>query len=222
MGVLVEFGEVIDDIVHQRVMAFDRSINQRKPAGFRESVPAFASVMVVYDASATELAALLRELARRASEPLPPRTASQQREVAVCYEGGFAPDLAAVAAQTGLSPEQVIERHLAGRYRVYMYGFAPGYAYLGGVPPEIQVPRKPSPVRDVPAGAVLIAGPQCIVTTMSNPTGWHVIGRSPTQILREGDGSPVLFEIGDEVRFRRIDRVEFDRLAAAAKSEAGS
>ncbi len=93
-----------------------------------------------------------------------------------------------------------------------MFGFAPGYAYLGGVPPEIQVPRKPAPVRGIPKGRVIIAGPQCIIQTQTMPTGWWVIGHSPFRVFDARANEPFTFAIGDSVRFQRIDRGELDRL----------
>jgi inhibitor of KinA len=99
---------------------------------------------------------------------------------------------------------------LSGDYRVYMYGFAPGYAYLADVPGQIQLPRKSAAVRDVAAGSVLIAGPQCLVTTLTMPSGWWNIGRSSTQILTKDEDRPFLFDVGDRVQFRRIDRALFE------------
>ena len=125
------------------------------------------------------------------------------------YDDDLAPDLASVARMTGLSTETVINAHLAGDYAVFLYGFAPGYAYLGGVPKPIQLDRKPAAVRGVAAGSVIIAGPQCLVTTLTMPTGWWIIGRSPTQILTGDPERPFLFDVGDKVRFRRITRAEF-------------
>jgi inhibitor of KinA len=89
-----------------------------------------------------------------------------------------------------------------------MYGFAPGYAYLTGVPDAIRRPRKAAPVRAVPAGSVIIAGGQCLVTTLTMPTGWWVIGRSPTRILTGEVQRPFLFDVGDRVRFRRISAAD--------------
>ena len=91
-----------------------------------------------------------------------------------------------------------------------MYGFAPGYAYLGGVPETLHLPRKPAPLRGVPAGSVLIAGAQCIVSTLVMPTGWWIIGRSPTPILTGDPSRPFLFDIGDRVRFQRLSRAAFE------------
>ena len=112
---------------------------------------------------------------------------------------------------SGLSEEAVINAHVAGKYRVLMYGFSPGYAYLGGVPASIHVPRKEAAVRGIPAGSVVIAGQQCLVTTLTMPTGWSIIGRSPTQILTGKPEQPFLFDVGDVVRFERIDLATFEK-----------
>jgi inhibitor of KinA len=119
----------------------------------------------------------------------------------------------------GLSIEEAVNCHLHADYRVRMYGFAPGYAYMSGVPPAIQVPRKPSAVRDIPAGSVLVAGPQCLVTTLNMPTGWSIIGRSPTRILTNDERAPFLFSVGDIVRFRRIDRARYESLRLSERHE---
>jgi inhibitor of KinA len=144
--------------------------------------------------------------------PSPAAAAATPREVPSCHDADLAPDLPDVAARTGLSPEAVIAAFLGGDYRVYMYGFAPGYAYLAGVPPALHLPRKPTARREVPAGSIIIAGAQCLVTTLTMPTGWWIIGRSPTPILRAWDARPFLFDVGDPVRFRAIPRAEYDAM----------
>lgn len=207
-AVLVEFGEKIDIAIHARVTRLDARLAARPFEGFQEAVPANASLLVCFDPLRTDhaevelrLAALIDPDGQSDARPVP------VHEVEVCYDAEFAPDLARVAEATGLEPEAVIAAHLAGDYRVFMYGFAPGYAYLSGVDETIRLPRKPAAIRDVPAGSVIIAGPQCLVTTLSMPTGWWIIGRSPTRILRQDDAKrPFLFDVGDRVRFRRIGR----------------
>lgn len=84
---------------------------------------------------------------------------------------------------------------------------------MGGVPEALQLPRKTTPLMGMPKGAVMIAGPQCLVTTLQMPSGWHIIGRSPTEILTQDPDRPTLFGVGDEVVFNRISRDEFDRLS---------
>ncbi len=210
-GLLVEFAEVLSDSAQQSVLHLDRALAAHPFAGFAESVPAYVSLLVVFDPLVTDHrlaeAALRALLAVRQGAPV----TGQLHEVLVCYDGTFAGDLEQVAALTGLSAEAVISLHLAGDYRVAMYGFAPGYAYLSGVPAPIHLPRKPAAVRGVAAGSVIVAGAQCLVTTLTMPTGWWVLGRSPTRVLTGDADRPFLFDVGDTVRFRRISRTEFDR-----------
>jgi inhibitor of KinA len=163
----------------------------------------FDPLLTDHDSVTTHLRNLL------SAKPPAPKTPTQHH-VAVCYDDGFAPDLDAVAAATGLTREAAINAHLAGDYRVFMYGFAPGYAYLAGVPPLLQRDRKPSPVRGVAAGSVIIAGPQCLITTLVMPTGWWIIGRTTTRVLTGKDNRPFLFDVGDQVIFRRIAARELD------------
>ena len=208
VGVMVEFAQSISEAANDSVLALDAALKAHPFPGFTETVPAYCSLFVGYDPLVAEPDSVRAAIRRLWAGTQVSAPKGRVWEVPVCYDPPFAPDLPAVAERTGLTPEAVIEAHLAGRYRVYMYGFAPGYAYLGGVPEAIQLPRKPAPVRDIPAGSVSIAGPQSLVSTMMMPTGWWVIGRSPARILRPHHEVPFLFEVGDRVAFRRIDAAE--------------
>ena len=214
-ALLIDFGTRIDGPAHDAVLRLDQALREHPLPGVLETVPAFVNLLVEFDpllCDHAQVEAHLRALLDVGASAHRSRT---RREVLVCYDGDdFAPDLDAVAEQTGLSREAVIAAHLEGRYQVFMYGFAPGYAYLGGVPEPIRLPRKTAPVRGIAAGSVLIAGPQCLVTTMVMPTGWWIIGRSPTQVLSSDPQRPFLFDVGDAVAFRRISRAEFDQAAA--------
>ena len=209
-AVLVEFADVLCDAAHAAVLQLDRALGIASVPGLREVVPAFVSLLVVFDPMLTDHRAIAAAIRQAMALPATALAKGQLRVVQVCYDTAFAPDMDAVCRQTGLSPDGVIAAHLAGDYRVFMYGFAPGYAYLGGVPAGLHLPRKAAPVRDMAAGSVMIAGPQCLVTTLQMPTGWWVIGRSPTRILDTGSARPFLFDVGDTVQFRRIDRHGFD------------
>lgn len=215
-ALLVGFADEIDDGAHADLSALDRALAAAPPPGLIETVPALVNILIVFDPLLTDHRAV--EAAVRALLPnlTHEETTGALREVEVCYEPPFAPDLEAVAAAAGLSREATVATHLAGDYRVLMYGFSPGYAYLGGVPQAIQTPRKPVALRGIAAGSVIIAGPQCLVTTLTMPTGWSIIGRSPTPVLTDDAERPFLFDIGDRVAFRRIDRAGFDRAARAA------
>lgn len=210
-ALLVEFGAAIDDALTDRVHALDRLLAADPPGGLRETVPAFVSLLIDFDPLTTDHAAMETAVRDRLSRPAVAASPPERHVVEVCYDADLSPDLETVADQTGLSIDAVIAAHLAGRYRVGMFGFAPGYAYMSGTPAAIQLPRKTAPVRGVPAGQVIIAGAQCIVTTLEMPAGWWRIGRSATRILTDDPNRPFLFDPGDEVTMRRIDRAAYER-----------
>lgn len=212
-ALLVEFGETIDDATSERIVALDRALAAAAPDGLREVVPGMVNLLVDFDPLVTDHARIEAAVRDCLTRPVPASAAGTRREVEVCYDSDLGTDLSAVAEQTGLGVDAVIAAHLGGDYRVRMYGFTPGYAYMSGTPAAIQLPRKPAAIRGVPAGSVIIAGPQCIVTTLLMPAGWWVLGRSPTRILIGDEDQPFLFDVGDAVRMRRIGRDDYERKA---------
>lgn len=214
-AVLVELGERLDDAVQARVWALDRALAADPVAGQVEVVPALVNLLVVFDPLFTDHAAVMAGVERRLDQlRAGPPVLGTTHEVLVCYDGDLGRDLSAVAQRTGQSEESVIAAHLAGDYSVAMYGFSPGYAYLSGLSDVLRLPRKDSPLRGVAAGSVIVAGAQCLVTTLTMPTGWWILGRSPTRILTGDPARPFLFGVGDRIRFRRIGLDEFRRMEA--------
>ena len=120
------------------------------------------------------------------------------------------PDLDAVAQHTALSPEEIVRRHADASYRVSCVGFTPGFPYLSGLPPELATPRRASPRKEIPAGAVAIGGTQTGIYPRKSPGGWNIIGRTPLRLFDVERNPPALFHAGDRVRFRKISRQEFD------------
>ena len=200
-ALLVEFGTRLCEDTHAAVLHLDRAITAHPFPGFVESVPAYVNLLVRFDPLTTDHHTVETAL-RQLQQTAPDKAAKGRlRSVDVFYDG---PDLAEVASRTGLGVDQVIAVHRSATYHVALYGFAPGYAYLSGLPSPIHLPRKETAIRDVPAGSVIIAAGQCIVTTLAMPTGWWIIGRSPTPILRPADPRPFLFDVGDSVQFRQV------------------
>lgn len=132
-----------------------------------------------------------------------------------CYDGDCAPDLADVAARTGLAPDEVIARHLAARYVVGLVGFLPGFAYLHGLDPALALPRRGTPRARVPAGSVGVAERMTGVYPGESPGGWHLIARVPLPMFDAHAAPPARLARGATVRFTRIDREAHDALARA-------
>lgn len=120
-------------------------------------------------------------------------------EIRVRYDGA---DLDAVGRCWGTDAAGVVARHTATEFVSAFCGFAPGFAYLAGLPDALAVPRLESPRSKVPAGAVGLAGPWCGVYPTASPGGWRLIGRTD-QVLWDPDAArPALLPPGTRVRFR--------------------
>jgi inhibitor of KinA len=186
--------------------------------GVIELAPAYTTIGVFFDPARTaafdELKTMVERALRQNLEPARPRAGEESIiDVPVCYEGEFAPDLAEVARHANLSEEEVVARHAGASYRVTCVGFTPGFPFLSGLPVELATPRRASPRKEIPAGAVAIGGTQTGIYPRKSPGGWHIIGRTPLQLFDVERDPPALFNAGDHLRFRKISRDEFERLA---------
>lgn len=203
---LVEFEPAIDVAVNRRVIELARAIGEARLSGTLDVVPAYASVGIHYDPRRFNPTALEAVLATALREvPADAEATARLIEIPVRYGAADGPDLADVAAFAGCSPDEVVARHTAGLYRVYMLGFLPGFAYLGGVDPSIAMPRRSSPRTRVPAGSVGIAGSQTGVYPGESPGGWQLVGRTSTRMFDATRTPPALLAPGDHVRFIAVD-----------------
>jgi inhibitor of KinA len=217
-AITISLGESIDEATHRLVRAVSALLDARPPQGIVDQVPAFVSVAVHYDPAQVpgdrsappyrRMVSLLEHTLSgvQPDELQPARTI----DIPVCYGGAFGPDLDDVARQHDLNAGQVIEIHTGGEYLVYMVGFMPGFAYLGGLSDRIATPRRASPRALVPAGTVGIGGQQTGVYPLESPGGWNLIGRTPLRIFDISRDEAALLAAGDRVRFRPITLAEFE------------
>jgi 5-oxoprolinase (ATP-hydrolysing) subunit B len=124
-------------------------------------------------------------------------------EIPVHYGGSDGPDLDAVAAACGMDAETCIAYHTAGDYTVYAMGFAPGFAYIGGLNVALQTVRRAQPRPRVAAGSVAIAGLLTGIYPLASPGGWNVIGRTDLVLFDPARTPPSLLALGAPVRFVR-------------------
>ncbi len=204
-----------------RVMDLLAKLKKARIPGVIEFVPAFASVAIFFDPSRigswAGLTSAVRAAAksRRAARLSPPRKGAI--ELPVCYDPEFGLDLEEIARRAKVSVAQVVALHTGRTYRVHCLGFTPGFPYLSGLPKKLKTPRRANPRAEVPAGSVAIGGSQAGIYPLRSPGGWNVIGRTPVRLFDLMREPPALLRIGDQVRFRAIDRHEFETLLAASK-----
>jgi KipI family sensor histidine kinase inhibitor len=207
-ALLVSFGQQIDAALNGRVHALTALI-QRGRGGdapwLAEPVAAYASLLVPFDAGRVgrpEVEGWLRRAMASAPAAADQSPLRQVLEIGVRYGGTNGPDLLEVAERLGMSAEAAIGLHESVEYQVFMLGFAPGFAYLGELPAELELPRRDTPRPRVPAGSVAIAGRQTAVYPLETPGGWHLIGHADARLWNPHRQPPSMLAPGDRVRFR--------------------
>lgn len=211
-----ELSDAIDDGVNARVIALAAALRVEAPAGVTEVVPTYRALLVRYDPERIRGAALeARLLALHAGLGTAPASGRHWR-VPVVYGGAVGQDLAELAAMKGLSEAEVIACHAGADYRVHMIGFAPGFAYLGGLPEVLHTPRLPSPRQMVPQGAIGIGGRQANINSVAGPSGWRFLGWTPVRLFEPRRDPPFLLEAGDHVRFVPVSTEDGAALDARA------
>ncbi len=205
----VELGAQVEPELNRRVHALDAAVRAVGLPGLVETVPTYRSLLVRYDPRVTEPEAVRAALVAVLAD-LPPAGAGEFHEgrlveLPVCYGGDDGPDLDDVAAHCGLSPVEVIRLHSGATYQVAMLGFAPGFAYLLGLPPQLATPRLATPRQRVPAGSVGIAGPQTGVYALETPGGWRIVGRAAATLFDPARAEPFALRAGDRVRFVAVE-----------------
>ncbi|MCO5731188.1 5-oxoprolinase subunit PxpB [Rhizobium sp. SSA_523] len=215
----IEFSDTVSEAANRQVLALDRSLAQAPLPGTCETIPTYRSLTVIYDPRQIRGNALGLELLRRVQQEetgiVPP---GRLFSFPVHYGGAHAADLRELAEMKQLSVEAVIDLHLAAEYRVYMIGFAPGFAYLGGLAETLHTPRLAVPRQRIEAGAIGIGGRQTSINSVPGPSGWRFLGRTPYRLFNPLRRDPFLLKAGDRIRFRAIEADE----AAALDASAGS
>jgi KipI family sensor histidine kinase inhibitor len=175
--------------------------------GWQPPIPTATSVLVPIDPiepGLDEAIRLLSPLVDDLGSLIPDRRwldAPEPIQIPVRYGGHDGPDLDVVAELAGLTRAAVIDLHASLTLRVLFLGFAPGFAYLGPLPPALAVPRRASPRTRVPAGSVAIAGPHAAVYPVASPGGWQVVGRTSMVLWDPERNPPAMLRPGDLVRF---------------------
>ena len=195
-----------------QTLALLASLQRHPPHGVEELVPAARTILVEYRASATRAETLVQDIAARSLTQGAERS-DTLIEIPVHYNGE---DLAEVAQILGITADEVVQRHTGSEYTVAFTGFAPGFAYLSGGHPSLNVPRRSTPRTRLPAGSVGLAGTFSGVYPQASPGGWQIIGTTPVAMWDITRAQPALLQPGYRVRF--VD-IATKNIAASAYSE---
>jgi len=229
VALTIECAQDITLQAFETVQSLRQFLESQPIRGVREYIPAFTTLTLAFDMADEKVLTLTNSpfnyVCRQIQEVFSAYVVANQRqasadtigrsvEIPVCYDELYAPDLRELAAERGLSVEEVVHLHTDEEYRVAMLGFTPGFPYLLGLHPVLAKPRKQSPRAHVPAGAVGIAGGQTGMYPFASPGGWNIIGQTPLRLFSPDSLPPTLLKAGDRVRFYQISATEFEQIAS--------
>jgi inhibitor of KinA len=214
----IDFGNIIDLHTNQKVIGLFHLLKNKAITGIKDIVPAYSSITIYYDVAAfyvkdseqtafDNLAEMIEKITEH--EEIPLVQGSRNLELPVCYAPKYALDIELIAEHNKMSVEEIIHIHTSNKYRIYMIGFLPGFAYMGEVDQRIAFPRREEPRTKVAAGSVGIAGRQTGIYPFESPGGWQIIGQTPVPLFHKDNKEPVILSPGDEVSFYSITEDEF-------------
>ena len=220
MAMVVELGDAISPQINRKVRSLTDALEQGGIPGVFDFLPTYRSVLVYYDPlqiSSSDVQEGIEHLLEITEEE-----DTGERHIVhlpTLYGGKMGADIEFVAQHTGIDEQELIRIHSGTDYLVYMMGFSPGFAYLGGLDQRLATPRLQSPRTEIPAGAVGIAETQTGVYPMASPGGWQLIGRTPLKLFDPTRERPVLLSAGDYVRFVPLaSRDEYDAILQQVES----
>jgi len=209
-SLLVELGDEISPEVNRRVRELSIILMGNPIEGMIETVPAYRSLLIIYDPLNLEIATLqhrIEDIQKKIGKIQIPEPKTM--EIPVVYGGEYGPDMEWVARYHNIRVEEVIQLHTGTTYQVYMIGFMPGFPYMGELLEGLATPRRETPRTVIPQGSVAIAQRQTGIYPVESPGGWQILGRTPLKLFNPLHSPPTLLEMGDLVKFFSIGEKEF-------------
>lgn len=211
-AILVEWPPKVEESILDDILKFTKHLKRNcLDTSAWEIVPSYHSITLIHRKSPIVFPELRANITKWYAEVFTSK--SQERflwRLPVCYDLEFGIDLPEVAEKLKMSIAEVIELHTATQYTVYGIGFLPGFMYLGGLPSELEIPRRKEPRLKVQKGAVGLAGKQTGIYPQESPGGWNIIGNCSVSMFDPNNEDPCFVNVGDKVQFYSIEKAEYD------------
>lgn len=220
-AVSVQMGDEISLEVNRKVLMLYEELKKKPVEGIREMVPTYASLMIYYRPEVIGPDRLMDEIYQRV-DSMQGISESKKiiREVPILYGGETGPDLELCAQLENTTTDEIIRKHSAHDYYVYMLGFAPGHPYSARFEEPFSFKRRDTARVKIPAGSVVVQLNLSDLIPFEQPCGWNIIGSTPLTICDYKKEDPFLVHAGEWIRYIPVDKKEYEQIKRA--DEAGT
>lgn len=210
-AILIEWDKKIDESILDDLCEFHQYLKENcfknRAVDF---IPIYHSLTIIFPEPIDDFKAIKQQILFWYSEKDKTNinTSRQLWTLPICYDEIFGIDFLEMSQKIHLSKEEIIQQHTKPTYTVYGIGFLPGFLYLGGLSPNLEIARKSTPRLEVKKGSVGIAGKQTGVYPQASPGGWNIIGNCPISLFNPTQKNPCFASIGDKIQFIPISKEE--------------
>jgi len=208
-AVLAGWPELPEPAANGTARAIAADLSREGADWLLDAIPAARTLLVLFDPDALGHSGVEALLLRASATPS--HAPSRTIHLPTCYGGDAGPDLEDIASARGIPARDLVRLHASAEHRVAFLGFAPGFAYMRGTPPELSLPRLASPRVRVPARSVAVADGYTGIYPEESPGGWRLVGRVAATLFDPASTPPSLLLPGDRAVF---DPIEPEALAA--------
>ncbi|RJT07831.1 allophanate hydrolase subunit 1 [Halococcus sp. IIIV-5B] len=241
--VFVELAEEMSFTANFKAMAITQQVAERDIDGIVENCPSNASYMLRIDPDVIHPDDVIAELKSIETDVHVEDYSWESRiiDVPVLFEDPWthetvmnfrerhqdpdATDLEYSAELNGYNDvDSFIDALVGAPHMVTMVGFVPGLPWCFQMVPQeqqLEVPKYVEPRTQTPSRAVGFGGAFSVVYPVEGAGGYQLYGRTPVEVLDVDQELPnfeesmVLPNPGDIVRYRRINREEYDEIRTA-------
>ncbi|WP_077618290.1 5-oxoprolinase subunit B family protein [Bacillus sinesaloumensis] len=204
-GLLIKFSEQFSIDDWKKTHFLTNEIRKDNIQGILSIIPTLTSLFIHFDLLLIDRVDLLKRINRILEEINDKDIVLKSRHYKIPLVFG-GPDLDLIAEEVSKSKVELIQAITSKPSRILCFSRGP----MMESPIKESVKRLSSPRPSVPAGTLGIAFGQISISSMDAPSGWKMLGQSPTTLFNHKADPPGILNPGDYLQFFAIEEDEFD------------